>query len=71
MPTGQSHISVSRINRKKRQKAEALNKQKPRPSLSRIAGRWGAEIAAFLLSSNIKIRRSKKFSRGLLKIYFS
>ncbi|WP_156043966.1 hypothetical protein [Pseudomonas mandelii] len=33
--------------------------------------RRSAEIAAFLLFSNIKIRRAKKFSRGLLKKYFS
>ena len=56
-PLGQSHISASGINRKKRPEAEALQKSKNQHRfLSRIGGKWGAEIAAFLLVSNIKIR---------------
>jgi hypothetical protein len=42
MPIGQSHISVSRINRKKRPEAEALQKQKKRTVSSAETSKDGA-----------------------------
>ncbi|MHC8350982.1 hypothetical protein ACYZT7_16995 [Pseudomonas sp. RT4P38] len=64
MPTGQSHISVNRINRKKRPEAGALQKQKSHRFARRVGERWSAEIAAFLLVSNNKDPSLKKNFKG-------
>jgi hypothetical protein len=66
-----SHTSASAgYIARKGQKQEHCKSKNQHRFFSRIGGRWGAEIAAFLLSSNIEIRRAKNFSRGLLKKYF-
>jgi hypothetical protein len=58
------------IKSRKSQNTDTIKSEKlhPLPNLTAESGVF--EIAAFLLSSNIKIRRTKKISRGRIKIFF-
>jgi hypothetical protein len=59
------------VHRKKKDKNRSTAKAKTNTVFPGWNGvRRSAEIAAFLLLSNIKIRRAKFFSRGLLQKYF-
>jgi hypothetical protein len=69
-PQGSRTSASAGLTARKRTKAEAWHSKNQHRFPCRIGGRRGAEISAFLLSSNIEIRRAKKFSRGLLKKYF-
>ena len=65
MPAGQSHISVSGINRRKNGQKQKHCKSKNQYRFPcRIGGRRSAEIAAFLLLSNNKDPSRKKFFKG-------
>jgi hypothetical protein len=71
MPMGQAIRQRQQVHRKKKDKNRSTAKAKTNTVFPRRNGvRSSAEIAAFLLLSNIKIRRAKKFSRGLLQKYF-
>ncbi|AHZ68726.1 hypothetical protein OU5_1647 [Pseudomonas mandelii JR-1] len=58
------------IKGRKGKSTNTVKSEKPHPLLNLIAKSGVFEIAAFLLSSNIKIRRTKKISRGRNKIFF-
>jgi hypothetical protein len=65
-----THQRQQDTSQEKSQKQEHCKSKNQHRFLSGIGRRWGAEIAAFLLPSNIEIRRTKKISRGHLKKYF-
>lgn len=71
MPRGQAIRQRQQdVPQEKDQKQEHCKSKNQHRFPSRIGGGWSAEIAAFLLSSNIEIRRAKFFSRGRNKIFF-
>jgi hypothetical protein len=71
MPRGQAiRRRLQETPQEKGQKQEHCKSKNQHRFPSRIGGGWSAEIAAFLLSSNIKIRRAKKFSRAEKKYIF-
>jgi hypothetical protein len=71
MPYGPPSTSVKSVISQKKTTAKATAKAKTNITFpSQIAETRVFEIAAFLLPSNIRIRRAKNFSRGRLKKYF-
>jgi hypothetical protein len=64
MPTRQSHISISRIHRKKRSEAGALQKQKPTPFLQQDRREVGRRDRRFFVGLKYKDPLLKKFFKG-------
>jgi hypothetical protein len=64
MPIGHSHISVSRINRKKRSEAEALQKQKPTTFPQQDWQKVGRRDRCFFVGLKYKDPSLKIFFKG-------
>lgn len=64
MPKGQSHISVSRINRKKRPEAEALQKQKPTSFFQQDRRKVKRQDRCFFVVLKYKDPLLKNFFKG-------
>jgi hypothetical protein len=64
MPIGQSHISVSRINRKKRPEAGALQKQKPTSFFQQDRRKVRRRDRCFFVALKYKDPSLKKIFKG-------